>query len=73
MSKTIARWESKSGKHWITLYRDAYGYGYRGADCGGALGYGIDSDDAAVELIQKQVNTGRFQPDAAKTPMKRTI
>src|SRR4051812_2136496 len=34
----LARWESRSGKHWVNLDRGESGYGYRSNGSGGSLG-----------------------------------
>ena len=70
MEKTlVAKWESKSGKHFAELWRDAYGYSYKGVDCGGNLGTLKEAE--AIEVLEMRVLTGYFQPDANTTPMKR--
>ena len=67
----IARWESKTGKHFVELYRDMRGYSYHAPGAGGSLGV-LPSDEIAIEKIKKIVDVGYFLPDAAKTPMHRT-
>jgi hypothetical protein len=73
----IARWESKSGKHWVDLYTDGVGAWYKASDCGGSLGkIRMDTtlEAAQAELVstfQKRVDSGYFQPDANITPMRR--
>jgi hypothetical protein len=68
----IAKWESRSGKHFAELYRDGAGYAYyRGNGCGGNLGNLSEAD--AITLMQSKVDSGYFLPDDAKTPMKRTV
>ena len=68
--REVAAWRSRGGKYQVTLYADALGYTYQGTDCGGNLG-AFPDDDAAIEFMQAQVATGRFQADANKTPMER--
>jgi hypothetical protein len=69
--QVIARWESKSRKWWAELTVDAWGYSYRGVDCGGSLGdlTGLQ----AIEQMQSRVDNGYFQPDANTSPMLRVI
>ncbi len=66
----IARWESKSGKHFAELNRDSMGYSYRGNGAGGFMGAMPEAD--ALASIEARVDSGYFLPDNAKTPMKRT-
>jgi hypothetical protein len=68
----IARWESRGGAYVVELYKqDGSGFSYRGTGCGGYLGN--DWTEAEVlEAFQARVDSGYFQPDANKTPMKRT-
>lgn len=69
MTKTlIARWESRSGKHWVDLYRDELGYTYKAPGQGGNLG-ALSSDSIAVRMIELRLEN--FQPDANTTPMRR--
>lgn len=65
----IARWQSKSGKWWVHLYKNAHGYSYRGVDCGGFIGALEGEDTKAIAYIESRLDT--FQPDNAKTKMKR--
>lgn len=81
MEKLIARWESRSGKYWVNLYfnpefkladgRIIPNAHYKGVDCGGGLAAATPED--AIAQMQTRVASGYFQPDANKTPMKRTI
>ena len=64
----VARWKSKSGKHWAELYRQGDCYGYRSADCGGNLGI-LPNESSAFEIMERRVRSGYFLPDSAKTPM----
>lgn len=66
----IARWESRGGAHYVELRKSAGSYGYTGRNCGGQLG-AVESDEAAVAIIQARVDSGYFLPDSAKVPMKR--
>ena len=67
----IARWESRGGVYFATLYRETDGaYTYRGVDCGGCLG--VMAKELAVSEMERRVMEGYFQPDVNKTPMKRT-
>lgn len=67
--EVIARWESKSGKHWAELYHDGVAAFYRGVGCGGNIG--ICDKDTGIAELQRKVDSGYFLPDSAKTPMKR--
>lgn len=66
----LARWESRGGAHYVELRKSAGGYGYTGNGCGGSLG-AVESDQAAVAIMQARVDSGYFLPDDAKLPMKR--
>lgn len=79
MESIIARWESRSGKHWVNLYfnpafkladghivADAH---YEGIGCGGSIAASTESE--AIAAMETRVASGYFQPDANKTPMKR--
>jgi hypothetical protein len=66
---TVATWANRTGKHTVTLYRDAWGYGYTAPRASGSLGPLAD-DATAIVLLERRVND--FQPDANKTPMRRT-
>lgn len=65
----IARWESRSGKHHVTLYRDQYGVSYVSHGASGFMGNLTDVD--AIAQLERRVND--FQPDALTSPMRRTI
>jgi len=67
----IARWESKSKKWFVELYKDSHGYGYRAVGAGGYLGYCDWSDATAIKIMEPRIED--FQPDANKVPMIRTI
>lgn len=79
MENLIARWESRSGKHWVDLYfnpafklangQTITSAHYKGVDCGGGLS--ASTPESAIAELQRRVDTGYFQPDANKTPMKR--
>lgn len=66
----LAMWISRGGAHYALLRKVDGCYSYSGNGCGGQLG-AVDSDDAAVAIIQARVDSGYFLPDSAKTPMKR--
>jgi hypothetical protein len=66
----LAKWESKSGKHWVTLIRSEWGVSYSAPQAHGTFANPI-TDEEAIADIEKQVSLGYFQPDANKTPMKR--
>lgn len=65
----VARWESASGKHWVELYRDGAGYGYRAPGASGWLG--AVAEAAALAELERRV--GDFQPDTNKRPMRRVF
>ena len=65
----IARWESRGGRYWIELYRDAIGYTYSGRECGGSLA-ALADDAAAIAEIEARI-LPYAQADANVTPMQR--
>ena len=67
---TLARWQSRSKKHWVELSQTEHGFKYTAPDCGGYLA--AQARLGAVEELQAKVDSGYFQPDANKTPMHRT-
>jgi hypothetical protein len=70
---TLARWESKSGKHWVNLGANGDGsYFYNAPGMNGSLGM-LNNDSAAIDSFSVRVATGIFQPDANTTPMHRVI
>lgn len=72
MKTTIARWESKTGKHFVDLYKDDFGYSYQSPGAIGNLG-ALASDGDAISILDVRVASGYFLPDNAKTPMRRVI
>lgn len=66
---TLARWESRSKKHWVELIQTDHGFKYSAPDCGGYLE--AQTRLRAVKELQAKVDTGYFQPDANKTPLRR--
>ena len=64
----VARWESRGGKWWVMLYHDAHSWGYTGAGCGGSFPMQWGQAEAFEEI---EGRLGEFQPDDAKTPMRR--
>lgn len=68
----IAKWESKSGKHYVNLIKYGEGYGYTSSDGGGYFG-NLSCNEEAIALMQAKVDNGYFQPDANKTPMHRVV
>lgn len=67
----IARWESRSGKHYFDLYRDDAGsYSYSMSGGGGGYGFTFPTDLAAIEYFETR-HVEWAQPDNNKTPMKR--
>jgi hypothetical protein len=74
MARTIvARWESKTSKHWVEVYYDTdityKGHGYTAPGACGWFG-DVSAREAIVEIEGRLAN---FQPDSNKTPMKRTV
>jgi hypothetical protein len=68
----VARWESRSGKHWVELeWLTRTHYGYRANGSGGLLASGL-TREAAIAEMKRRVDAGLFQPDNAKTPMRRS-
>jgi hypothetical protein len=71
MKTTVARWESKSGKHWVNLYRSdnpaLKGYGFDSPDIHGW--FGDIGEEQAIRELQRRLDT--FQPSRNKTPMLR--
>ena len=70
-NKKIARWESRSGKHWIDLFQVELGYRYTSPSAGGL--FNADSTEQAISKMQRRVDSGYFQPDANITPMRRVL
>lgn len=68
--QVIARWESRSGKHWVELSEDRWGFAYTAPGQGGVLGR-VSRAEAVTE-IERRAAMGLFQPDANVTPMRRT-
>jgi hypothetical protein len=66
----LAKWESKSGKHWVILNREEWGVSYSAPQAGGTFANPITDEEAIAEMA-KRVALGYFQPDANTTPMKR--
>ena len=79
MERKIARWESRSGKHWVELFynpafkladgRTVVDAHYCAPGCGGSVVANTESE--AIDALQSRVGAGYFQPDANKTPMHR--
>jgi len=65
--RVIARWQSRSGKHWVELKKDEYGYHYDAPGASGVLG-NITEEEAIRQMEQR---VPYMQPDKAKTPMRR--
>jgi len=66
----LAMWVSRGGAHYAVLHKSDGCYSYTGNGCGGGLG-AVESDEAAVAIMQARVDSGYFLPDSAKLPMKR--
>jgi len=72
--RTIAQWESDSGKHSVTLYSDAWGYGYDGTGCGGFLGkYSEMTEEQALAWVEPKTAGGAAFFHPGKRPMRRVI
>lgn len=71
MDTKIAGWASKTGKHWVELFHDGVAASYSANSCGGC--FGVMTKVEAIKLMQSMVNSKRFLPDSAKTPMRRTL
>lgn len=70
----LARWSSRSGKHWVELYETSDGaFTYTAPDCGGTLGGPALGKATALHTMQAKVDSGYFQTDANKTPMRRVF
>jgi hypothetical protein len=85
--RLLARWESRSGKHWVELTQhdsvtianamDPTSVGGReftwyGYTSPGSSGsLAASTSAAAIAEMEQRVKRGDFLPDAAKTPMKR--
>lgn len=67
--KPIARWESKGGKYWASLFSDGVAVWYSSDSGGGSFGKVSEAD--GLIAMQAKVDSGYFLPDAAKTPMKK--
>ena len=67
--RMIARWTSRSGRHWVALrqFPDGGGYHLESPSMGGV--FYADSTEAAIRETQRRVDLGLFQPDANTTPM----
>jgi hypothetical protein len=63
----IARWESKSGKHYVDLFYTGTDYHIQSVDS--RAYFRATSDENAIEILSRRVNM--YQPDANKTPMHR--
>lgn len=64
----LAHWESRSGKHWLTLLKGPQGYRYEAQDS--SRGW-LRADDDLTAIAQMERRLSEFQPDKAKTPMRR--
>ena len=69
IATTVARWESKTGKHWVSLYEDSYGFSYDSPGMTGSIGR-VTRDEAIASL---EARLFVFQPDANTTKMHRVI
>ncbi len=47
----IARWQTKKGKNYLELFKDYWGYIYKGNNCGGVLPK-LSSDKEAIEYME---------------------
>ena len=72
MNRTLVqRWQSRSGKHWIELYRDDLGFFYEGNDCGGNLG-NVTEAQARDEIETRIVMWGTKMKAVAAPPQEET-
>ena len=79
LGRRVARWESRSRKHWVELSACSYGtvdtpfrgicWSYESPDAGGTVE--ATNDAEAIRAVQSKVDAGYFQPDANRTPMQR--
>ena len=83
----LARWESRSGKHWVELTQhdsvtianamDPSSVGWRAftwygyTSPGNSGSLSVTTSAAAIAEMEQRVKRGDFLPDAAKTSMKR--
>lgn len=68
----IARWESRTGKHYVVLEKfETGGYSYRAPGAGGTF-YAVNNDEA-IEALEIKITAGYFLPDAHKSRMQRVI
>ncbi len=68
----LARWESRGRAHYVELRKSSGCYSYTGNGCGDGLG-AVESDQAAVAIMQARVDSVHFLPVNAKLPMKRVL
>jgi hypothetical protein len=68
----VARWESRSGKHFVELYEDSYGFWYKHGPTGRGIGsLGQISREQAIAEMEKRLEW--LTPDNLKTGLKRTM
>jgi len=67
MRTIVARFESRSGKHWVEVYQDKWGWGYQSPEAFGF--FGPIGEAEAIAQIAARVDD--FQPDSNKAPMGR--
>ena len=68
--KLINRWESRTGKHWVELHQDRYGYNYTSETMGGCLG-DVSRNEALAYMLDRVIPN--VQPDRNKTAMKMVV
>ena len=72
--KLLAHWSSPGGRSWAKLHRRQNEHGvyhtYDGDNSAGVLPK-MDSDEAAIDHMQKRVDSGYFNRDADKTRIQR--
>jgi hypothetical protein len=49
---TIRRWESRGRRYWLELFKDEYGYSYRGDNSGGSMG-AVTEVQAIAQALQE--------------------
>lgn len=67
----VARWESRGGRDWVELRKDAYGYVYSGNGCSGGLG--TATLEQAMEFMEQRTAAGMRLFCSQKSAMKKVI
>jgi hypothetical protein len=66
----VARWESGTGKYWVELERDEFGYKYS-ANYPSRGWLSCPTEDLAIRAIEKMIAAGRFVP--AQNDLNRSV